>query len=343
MAFRAYWAVLVVVMGFLKGVFVRNRLRAVGALATAVVVATLSAPSFAFAANARGEVPAAEQVKAVAASAAAAAGQQAATQPREGIRVTLPDENSRKITLGTGEGLPQITLALPETPGDHAGTSVSGTKVFRAQDKKFAVVAEPVADGARSLVTIHGDAAPTRYDFNVELPHGVQAAQQDDGSVVLAATQDGVRLELGRIQAPWARDAAGKKVPTHYEVKGNTLTQVVDHHGAAYPVVADPKLTYGWGVYLNGFGTEWRALYYAAGGLIAGGIGAVCIASNIPAPAAALIKLACFIGGGKTAWGVLEGVHKKAQSLNPGQCYQMKLDKGAPLVPVEPKNCIPGV
>lgn len=44
------------------------------------------------------------------------------------------------------------------------------------------------------------------------------------------------------IDASWALDANGKPVPTHYEVNGTTLTQVVEHAaGTAYPVVADPS------------------------------------------------------------------------------------------------------
>ncbi|GAA2055432.1 hypothetical protein [Leifsonia soli] len=41
------------------------------------------------------------------------------------------------------------------------------------------------------------------------------------------------------IPAPGAKDANGAAVPTHYEVRGNTLTQVVDFTAiTAFPVVA---------------------------------------------------------------------------------------------------------
>lgn len=39
----------------------------------------------------------------------------------------------------------------------------------------------------------------------------------------------------------WATDANGQPVATHSSVDGSTLIQVVDHQGAAYPVVADPN------------------------------------------------------------------------------------------------------
>ncbi|MFE7196542.1 hypothetical protein [Microbacterium oxydans] len=49
---------------------------------------------------------------------------------------------------------------------------------------------------------------------------------------------------LGSFAAPWAKDSAGKDVPTRYELNGQTLTQVVDHDSSStYPVVADPTYT----------------------------------------------------------------------------------------------------
>lgn len=46
------------------------------------------------------------------------------------------------------------------------------------------------------------------------------------------------------IAPAWARDAAGRKIPTHFEVNGTTVSQVVEHRGVgvSYPVVADPSV-----------------------------------------------------------------------------------------------------
>ncbi|MCP3805548.1 hypothetical protein NLX83_40420 [Allokutzneria sp. A3M-2-11 16] len=48
---------------------------------------------------------------------------------------------------------------------------------------------------------------------------------------------------LGRVAPAWAVDAKGKRLATRYELTGTTLTQVLEHRGAAYPVVADPVVT----------------------------------------------------------------------------------------------------
>ena len=45
------------------------------------------------------------------------------------------------------------------------------------------------------------------------------------------------------IEPAWAKDAEGKSVPTHYEINGNTITQVVEFdENTAFPVVADPAV-----------------------------------------------------------------------------------------------------
>jgi hypothetical protein len=53
-------------------------------------------------------------------------------------------------------------------------------------------------------------------------------------------------------------DANGKDVATHYEVDGTELVQVVNHTraGVAYPVVADPTLSFGWWIYVKRNRTE---------------------------------------------------------------------------------------
>jgi len=46
------------------------------------------------------------------------------------------------------------------------------------------------------------------------------------------------------VAPPWAKDAAGENVKTHYQLNGSVLTQTVEHQapGVAYPVLADPWL-----------------------------------------------------------------------------------------------------
>jgi hypothetical protein len=62
----------------------------------------------------------------------------------------------------------------------------------------------------------------------------------DDGSAAVLS-DDGFAV----IDAPWARDAHGQVVSTHYEVEDGDLVQVVDSSAdTVFPVVADP--TWAW-------------------------------------------------------------------------------------------------
>ena len=57
---------------------------------------------------------------------------------------------------------------------------------------------------------------------------------------------DGSGTELATVAAPWATDAVGRAIPTHFESDGAQISQVVDLAAVTdieYPVVADPAIT----------------------------------------------------------------------------------------------------
>src|SRR4051812_19016256 len=90
---------------------------------------------------------------------------------------------------------------------------------------------------------------------------------------------------------PWARDAAGRRIPTYYKLDGTTLIQVVEHRaaGTSYPVVADPKVSIGLfelTVTFSRSETAYIAGKAADGGAAAVGA-AVGVASGFNVPAAA--------------------------------------------------------
>lgn len=68
-----------------------------------------------------------------------------------------------------------------------------------------------------------------------------QIAQLD--AIPAAATQPVTEdTIIATIDAPWAVDANGNQVPTHYDINGSTLTQVIQpDSNTAFPVTADPS------------------------------------------------------------------------------------------------------
>lgn len=82
---------------------------------------------------------------------------------------------------------------------------------------------------------------PNRYAYPVSVPGGGSLKLDDQGSV---SVLDAKGIWVAGFAVPWAKDANGAAVPTHFEVDTNRLVQVVDLTSApvAYPVVADPWL-----------------------------------------------------------------------------------------------------
>jgi hypothetical protein len=95
---------------------------------------------------------------------------------------------------------------------------------------------------AQVLITIAEEASPEDYSFELSL-NGQPALAEVlvDGSVIVTDSNGQFGAYL---PAPWARDARGRGIPTHYVVEGNVLTQVVEHrsNGYEYPLTADPWL-----------------------------------------------------------------------------------------------------
>lgn len=129
-----------------------------------------------------------------------------------------------------------VTLSLP---AEGAPTLVGRTAVYRsAAAPSTRIAAQALNGGMRALINITDASAPERYEF----PFGGQVASltlKPDGTV---DTLNAAGEVIGTVDAPWARDANGAAVPTHYEVQGTTLVQVVNHRSGtyAYGITADP-------------------------------------------------------------------------------------------------------
>lgn len=177
------------------------------------------------------------------------------------------------VTLqGVTMGLP--AEGAPTVSGRVAVYGASGSRAARIGVQSIGT------DEIRALVNITGPDAPERYAF----PFGGQVASlalQPDGSVL---TLDAAGEPAGTVAAPWARDAAGREVPTHFEVQGTVLIQVVEHigRGFQYGITADPSFKrkwWGYTVSLNKADVSNVAAASAAGA-------AAYIAAKVPHPAA---------------------------------------------------------
>ncbi|MFT3876539.1 MAG: hypothetical protein QM708_08980 [Propioniciclava sp.] len=143
-------------------------------------------------------------------------------------------------------------------------------------------------DGSLQINTVIETAsAPQRYSYDLQLPTGGKATLE--GGIVIITNAAGEFLSA--VAPAWAKDAQGRSVPTHYELDGATLTQVVEHSAAvSYPVVADPWF----GIWLfDGFRRAWhtreRGYKYTAALTPWGWAVYTGVATPLPAPAIGVV------------------------------------------------------
>lgn len=169
----------------------------------------------------------------------------------DSAETNAPVGGSGSLTLVDGEGL-ALAFGLPAVVDDASGVIAHGGSVVYEDPQGLTdVVVQPLEDGVRIQTVIAGETSPTVYAYG--LPTGLAAELQSDGSVSLVASDGNASFEVAHIAAPWATDATGRDIPTHYVLSGGRLTQVVSHNGAGatYPVVADPTVSLGWKIYVR--------------------------------------------------------------------------------------------
>lgn len=153
----------------------------------------------------------------------------------DGEATSIPIDPEVGVSIGS-ESTFAIELPFAEAASD--GQAVADGIVVFDNGNDSLTVPTIKRDGSVQIATIiESAAAPVRYEYQLVLPVGGTASIDNEGRVTLL---DSDGAFLGGVTAPWATDANGTVVPTHYELVGNTLTQIVEHTGFAYPVVADP-------------------------------------------------------------------------------------------------------
>jgi hypothetical protein len=180
------------------------------------------------------------------------------------VEVLVPTDAADGIELGA-PGLEDLVIELPFA--EDAQLSYSGERPFFDNGNGSSTVPLVKDDGAvQILTTIEHAGAPTDYKYEFDLADGDSLVLSADGG---AEIRDADGLLHTTIDAPWALDANGDSVPTHYTVDGATLTQVVDLAATtAFPVVADPTISFGWAIYVRYSKSDVRTVTTGLGGAI---------------------------------------------------------------------------
>jgi len=176
------------------------------------------------------------------------------------------------------------SLVTVSTPSDGPGTPAGRTTVLEGVGGNNMVSVQPIADGLRAAIDIDSAAAPEAYRFQIGGDVATLGLNADGSVSMFDARGDQIAL----VAAPWAIDASGRPVPTHYAIEGTTLIQVVRHREGdyTYGIVADPTIVnHWWGFDVN---LDRRDMSYLGSATAAGA--AAYVAARVPyAPAKAVI------------------------------------------------------
>ncbi|MBC3185240.1 hypothetical protein H7347_01385 [Corynebacterium sp. zg-331] len=125
------------------------------------------------------------------------------------------------------------------TGGAVAGAAAVMARRARRRDGSHRADIDWGGGRKQSLVLLEGPDSPREHVFEMDVPPSGRMNKNADGSVDIVDAQGNV---VEHVQAPWAYDVSGRKVPTWYEVgEDNRLVQVIDpQRTTALPVVADP-------------------------------------------------------------------------------------------------------
>ncbi|MGK9148296.1 hypothetical protein KXS11_11775 [Plantibacter flavus] len=126
--------------------------------------------------------------------------------------------------------------------------SSSDIVVLASEDPGINNYIQPHDGGVRFLSAIDSDATMASVSYEMDFPGDVRVDQLLDGTMVFLpvdSDSEDVVQAYGAIRAPWALDAAGRSLPTHFDWASGVLTQIVETDDATqYPVLADPDWGY---------------------------------------------------------------------------------------------------
>ena len=148
---------------------------------------------------------------------------------------------------------------------------VTAARIYKRATLGAATAVRSTPGTVQFLAVLRDSEASPTQRYTLDLPAGTSLRSTPDGGFFLVADADD--SVVGRVDAPWAKDAANRSLPTSYTLEGNTLVQHTDVLGATFPVVVDPRISFGWYIYVRFNPTERREVYLAvaaAGGAAAG-------------------------------------------------------------------------
>lgn len=197
----------------------------------------------------------------------------------------IPKNPSDAVRIGPTENSEDSAeLFLPSNLSlSHGEVAADGTVVYQGD---VDVAVQALEDDSMRVQTVIPD-SESPHEFEYSLGADTTVMEDENGDYFAYAFTDDSKFTQYKIDEPWARDASGNAVDTHFELteKGDLVQVIEASADTAYPIVADPRwkwLGLGWGAKMNKAETKTTANQGTAAGLcvmLGAGVGApVCAA-----------------------------------------------------------------
>ncbi|MCH4161112.1 MAG: hypothetical protein LKF41_01135 [Bifidobacterium sp.] len=164
------------------------------------------------------------------------------------IQSSNDEEASNSVTQPTDDGFQIIAIINDEN---------ASTDVDFDIDLPDATTLQLQDDGSISVITELEVQAPDskdqiRYESEVEemldvsLQEGMEISESEysqiQGVEEVATIEQALPVEVAVIESPWAVDATGKQLDTHFEITDDGVRQVIEtDDSTVFPVIADPS------------------------------------------------------------------------------------------------------
>lgn len=175
----------------------------------------------------------------------------------KGLNVRIGKSGEKEVKLGFKGNREHLNMSLPEKiKKAKAIKNDDGTILYDDRKGNASVAVQVieedkgkniVSSGTRTMILIKNSSADKSYKFRYNIAKGCKLIfanqcknvdENDKGDVYIVKSNTEV---IGVIKAPWAKDADGNNLNTHYKIKGNALIQYIDFNkNTKFPVVADP-------------------------------------------------------------------------------------------------------
>ena len=236
-----------------------------------------------------------------------------------GVSVALPTDTTSPVTIAAGDV--KVPMTLPGIGARRATTSSDGVVV--RSGTKTDLVLRKSQGRVQALTVLSDSAAATTYQYCFP---GSNLSELPGGQVALfRVTKTSASTLAVPLQAvigkAWATDATGRQLSTGYAVSGDCLVQTIDTRGAAFPVVADPSVSFvkwwppTWEVTLNP--KDQRIILSTGGAAVGAAIGAAVCSSGTPVAMVVCAAVGAAVVTAVTEafkeYGVKEGCNWKAR------------------------------